>query len=93
VAVAAVAGWPPPARIDLRVGAADLQAVGRVVREAPLMLRRGSEWLMGVSWHSAATFLLDERTPAGGHAIEARVVGAGRVLSVDVYETGRDLER
>jgi hypothetical protein len=84
-----VAAWAPPGEIRLEVDGVQARPLGQALRQNPLMLRSGSQWLMGAGWRAEVLFDPGETLAPGAHVLEVRVAGAGRTLAVDVFERGR----
>jgi hypothetical protein len=84
VAVSLV-GWAPfGARLHI-----DGQLLSPVVREErqdPLILKVRSGWSMGIGWASETVFDLTGSARPGDNVITIEVIGAGRLISFDVYE-------
>ena len=84
-----VTGWARPGEIRLDVDGVPARPLGHTLRQDPLMLRGGTQWLMGAGWRAEALFDPGETLAPGAHALEVRVAGTGRTLAVDVFERGR----
>jgi hypothetical protein len=88
-----VTAWAPPDAIELDVAGVPARLLGMTVTQDPLMLRRGSRWLMGAGWNAEALFDAGASLRPGPHGLEVRLRGGGRTISVDVFERGRERGR
>ncbi len=84
-----VTTWEPPGAIELSLDGVRMRRIGETLRQDPLMIQRGSEWLMGAGWSAEAVFDLGESISPGEHSLDVRLEGGGRTISVDVFERGR----
>jgi hypothetical protein len=84
-----VAAWAPAGELRLEVDGVPARPLGQTLRQDPLMLRSGGQWLMGAGWRADALFDPGATLAPGAHVLEVRVAGAGRTLAVDIFERSR----
>ena len=84
VAVSLV-GWAP-FEARLHIDGRRLSPVAREGRQDPLMLKAAAGWSMGIGWASETVFDLAGSVQPGENAVAIELMGAGSLISFDVYE-------
>ena len=79
-------GWTPFEVPRLHIDGRPLSPVAREQRQDPLMLKAASRWSMGIGWASETVFDLTGSVRPGDNVVVIEVLGAGRLISFDVYE-------
>jgi len=80
-----LAGWAP-SEARLHIDGRLLPPVAREARQDPLMLKSASGWSMGIGWASETVFDLTGSVQPGENVVTIELVGAGSLISFDVYE-------
>jgi hypothetical protein len=84
-----ITAWASPTATELTIDGMPARRTDHTLRQDPLMLRRGPQWLMGAGWRTDTRFDLGEPAAPGSHVLEVRVAGPARTIAVDVFEAGR----
>jgi hypothetical protein len=84
-----ITAWAIPTATELTIDGVRARRIDHTVRQEPLMLGRGSRWLMGAGWRTDVLFDLGDPVTPGRHVLEVRVVGPAPTIAVDVFESGR----
>jgi hypothetical protein len=84
VAVSLV-GWAP-FEARLHIDGRLLSPIAREGRQDPLMLKAAAGWSMGIGWASETVFDLTGSVQPGENVVAIELIGAGSLISFDVYE-------